>query len=561
MFVFFVLAFAFRSLIANIGTHLLDWNDYPFYVWTIFQNINHFKAFTPEGFFDTNIFFPYRGTLLFSDLLLPQSLIALPLSYFTENHVLVFNILFFLTLLLNVGAVYFFWKQIFRNQTQLLFSTFATNVSGLVFQNSVHFQFLGFWPFFFGLGYLVKPQKTVRDVVLLGMWVGIQFLAGVYLSIFLMCAVGIWYALVFLHRWRQKKALHQLGKELTVMGAIFLTVAGIFLYKYIQVKKMYGITREFWEYVRYSAHLTDYVFTTNYSSVVSRLPGIALWNSFNRAGSLFPGFLLSGFALAGIFAFRKIRQGYQFTLRLSETDLFFFTILLGGFIASLGPRLNVNGSYAILPLPYHVLLKLLPLLEPIRVTSRWYIFVLIALIYFAGKGMKKFSSFTRTPAIIGCCFIVALEVLPIFRVTEAKQYYHPAYGLIEESCAAQPKVLLEYPMTQDLPEANIVTNLTYRTQAMLASLRHGCLLVNGYMGYSPKDYDRYESQLTTSVNQGDEQTFWRLLAEKDVSFFKLNKRDILAHKAATAAGMIRTNQVSRILLETDEFFLVSLEHD
>ncbi|MDO8638702.1 MAG: hypothetical protein Q7R43_03940, partial [Candidatus Daviesbacteria bacterium] len=93
---FFLALFIFRSLVFNITKNLPDWNDYPYITWTIFQNADHVKNLQFDGFFDANAFYPFKGTLLFSDLLLPQSLIVILISYFTANPVLSFNILFFI---------------------------------------------------------------------------------------------------------------------------------------------------------------------------------------------------------------------------------------------------------------------------------------------------------------------------------------------------------------------------------------------------------------------------------------------------------------------------------
>ncbi|MEP7166994.1 MAG: hypothetical protein ABI758_03395 [Candidatus Woesebacteria bacterium] len=555
---FLVISFSFRSLIFSMGTHLPDWNDYPFYVWTVYQNVGHLKSLSFHHFFNTNIFYPYQGTLLFSDLLLPQSIIALPFSFFISNPILVFNIVFFITLLLNVTSTYFFWRQIIDKNEQVFLAVFATCVSGFLFQNSVHFQFLGFWPFFFGFGYLVKNQKTTKDLVCLGIWAGIQFLAGVYLAIFLLCAIFLWYGLEFFWNKKNKESLLSIVRQLFIVLVTFTLIAGFFAFKYIEIKKMYQINREFWEYIYYSAHLTDYVFSTNYQSIISNLWPISKWNSFNHAGSLFPGFLISGLFLIGLFSIKKIKTIVSISIMLKREDIFFFLLLIGGFFASLGPRLNVNGTYAIVPLPYLIPLKLIPLLDPIRVNSRWYLYVLIALIYFALKGMRKFNFLSKTFIVALFCFVVALEVMPITKSTEAKAYYHDVYSQIEPICTKNTQVLLEYPMTQNTKDINVVTNLTYRTQAMLASLRHHCTLVNGYMGYVPKDYVRYESELTTSVNSTQSAQFWKLIDEKQVRFIKLNKHDLFSEKVLIVEKFFQGNPKVKILADTDAFVIAEV---
>lgn len=539
-------------------TNLPDWNDYPFYVWTIYQNIGHFQTLTVHGFFDTNIFYPYKDSLLFSDILLPQSLLALPLTYFISNHILVFNLLFFFMLFLDVVAVYFFWQNVTSDKKELFFLVFATCISGFLFQNSVHFQFLSFWPFFFGLGYLVRRQKTWKDSLLLGLWTGIQFTAGVYLSIFLLTATAFWYGIELIRYRSVKTKVVALIQEGVITGSIFVVTAGVFLYKYLVIKKAYDITRLYWEYIYYSAHLSDYLFTTNYASVISSLWPISRWNALNHAGSLFPGLVIVVASVLGLFIYRKAKDSYELSVHIEAKDLFYFVLLLWGFFASLGPRLSVNGSYVGLPLPYIFPLKLIPLFDPIRVNGRWYLFVFIALLYFAIKGIRKWRIFARPIILVIVCLFIALEVMPISRKTEAKAYYHDIYEAIAPVCREKPQVLLEYPMTQDTRDVNIVTNLTYRTQAMLASLKHQCLLVNGYMGYAPKDYERYEQVLTDSVNRNVPEVFWRLIAEKNVRFIKLSKIDLFPEKVATVSAILQANKHVVILRDTDEYTLAEV---
>lgn len=483
---------------------------------------------------------------------------ALPLTYFISDHILVFNILFFMMLFLDVIAVYFFWQNVTRDKKELFFAVFATCISGFLFQNSVHFQILSFWPFFFGLGYLVRQKKTVRDSILLGLWTGIQFTAGVYLAIFLLTATAFWYGIELFRYRRVRSQIQKLVKEGVLTASIFVASAGIFFYKYLVIKKAYDITRLYWEYIYYSAHLSDYLFTTNYSSVISTLWPISRWNALNHAGSLFPGVIIVITSLIGLFIYRRVKGNHQFGVQFETQDVLYVVLLVWGFFASLGPRLSVNGSYVGLPLPYIFPLKLIPLFDPIRVNGRWYLLVFIALVYFALKGIRRLRLFRRPVVLVVVCIVMALEVLPISRMTEAKAYYHDIYSAIAPTCQKEPRVLLEYPMTQDTKDINIVTNLTYRTQAMLASLEHRCMLVNGYMGYAPMDYERYEQVLTDSVNRNLPDIFWRLIAEKDVRFIKLSKIDLYPDKVATVSAILKANKNVVILRDTDQYLMAEV---
>lgn len=521
---------AFRSLFQNFTTHLLDWNDYPFYVWTLYQHIGHIQSFQLDGFFTSNIFHPYQGNLLFSDLLLPSSLIALVFSLFSNNPILVFNLTFSLTLALNIGASYFFWSQVFKSPKHVFLATFLLSVSPVFFQNTPHFQFISWWQFFMGLGFLLKNQRTTRNAVLVGGFVGLQFLNGMYLAIFLAVAAGFWYLIQFFEQPKKTERIALFQHWLTMTSTVVIT-CGVFLAKYYQVKQAYGVTRMYWEYIYYALNITDYLFTSNYQSLLTRFWPMMKWNSYNRAGSFYPGSVLALGTLMSLIRLKKHSQQFLLGIRFGQQDILFLIFMAWGFIASLGPRLRVNDVFANIPLPYDLIVRTLPLVEPIRVNSRWALFLFIGAIYFTVRLVERMKK-KQWLVMSVCVLLPIIEVLPVYKKTEAKEYYSRAYESLENVCPAQPQVMLEYPITQDREGVDIVSNLTYRTQQMLASVRHRCTLVNGYMGYEPPDYARYEQQISHAVNVQDSQLFWQLLNEKQVRYLKLNIDDLYSEKVS-----------------------------
>ncbi len=271
---FFILltVFIFRSLLFNISTNLPDWNDYPFIIWTISQNVEHFQKGTINGFFDTNAMYPFKGNLLFCELFLPQSLMAFILNLFSKNPVLVFNIIFFITIFLNIFASFFFWKKFNFSKYTTVFATLVTAYSPIIFLNTIHFQIFSIWPMFFGLAYLFSEKMSKRNAILLGIWTSILFVSSAYLTIFMLFIIFFWFLFKAWKLYKLKKPFHQLLKFILVTSIIFGVLAGPFIYKFINVQKSYDIKREYWEYIIYSAQFTDYFFTAGYDSVIYNLP-------------------------------------------------------------------------------------------------------------------------------------------------------------------------------------------------------------------------------------------------------------------------------------------------
>ncbi|MDO8658703.1 MAG: hypothetical protein Q7K55_08230, partial [Candidatus Levybacteria bacterium] len=454
---FFLALFIFRSLAFNITKNLPDWNDYPYITWTIFQNADHIKSLQFHGFFDANAFYSFKGTLLFSDLLLPQSLIVILISYFTANPVLSFNILFFILLALNIVGSLYFWKSIFSDHKIIFFASLLTIFSPYFFLNSNHFQMISIWPYLFGIGFLLRKGLTIKSAVIVALLTTIEFLSSVYLSVFMLFTISIWVILTFYSRREELIHFDRLRKNIvisTIKGVgvfclAFIILSGPFILKYMQAQKSYGISRDYGEYVLYSAHLTDYFFTTHYNSFISTLSPIVKWNSFNmhRLGEAggFPGIVLLSLSLLGLFFYSRNSSSLNLKLLLSFNHVFFLILTASGLIFSLGPRLNANGTYLAIPLPYEILLKFNPLVEPIRATARWSFIFYFGLVYFACIGLKKINQRTKSNLGIGLLSILfLLEIVPINKISESKNYYPEVYKTIEGLCQSKG-VLLEYP--------------------------------------------------------------------------------------------------------------------
>jgi len=80
----------------------------------------------PLRLFDANIFYPYRQTLAFSEILLPNALLALPILLLTGNPVLSHNLVYWLTFVLSGWAAYLLVAHLTHSRS-------AGLVAGLIF--------------------------------------------------------------------------------------------------------------------------------------------------------------------------------------------------------------------------------------------------------------------------------------------------------------------------------------------------------------------------------------------------------------------------------------------
>ncbi|PIY79926.1 MAG: hypothetical protein COY81_00345 [Candidatus Pacebacteria bacterium CG_4_10_14_0_8_um_filter_43_12] len=523
----------FRSLALNLNDHLLDWNDYPYYVWTISQNVEHISKLQIEGFFNSNSFYPFQGSMLFSDLLLPQSLIAVGwqtlLGPYQQQPILIFNLTFLTGILLNIYGAYLLSKRLFATKSVRFLATLSLALSPFFFIQFGHLQMISFWPTLIALSIVLKKNnKSLRSAAFIGLLATLQFYASVYLSIFLLTSLILFYFTELLSEPNKKVWVLKTYKPLITIALIFSVLAGPILFKYKGVQEAYGVGINYSEYIYYAAHLTDYVFF---------MPGTlansiyAHWNVFNlHVGGepvKNPSLVFSLLAFVGIFGFSLTKRTVQITINRLFPNSFFLFLLISGFLFSLGPRLNVNGQFAIIPLPYHLFVKTFPIMEPIRATSRWYFLFYLGVWYFSMKTIERLDrkSFV-TPIVSLVTILFLVEVIPINISASKKTYYPPVYTKIADICHAKQQVLLEFPITPFTENSGLIEFLQYRTSALLASVRHQCLLINGYSGLTPNQYNQYDNALFTAMQQNELATFVSLLHQQKISLLKFNANQL-----------------------------------
>ncbi len=520
-----ILFFVFRDLILNISTNLLDWRDYPFIIWVIYQNITHITSLNFLNFFETNAFYPHKLTLMFSDILLPQALILLPLFYLIKNIILSFNITFLITFLLNFIATFLFWKQIFKKETIAFFGSIFFIFSPFFHLELSHFQMLTFWPYFLTLYFLLKNEgkPETKNFIFVGLIVTIQFLASVYLSVYLIFSILLFYFLKIVLQKDLKKEVF----GISLIFLVFLISSGIFIKGYIDMKNTYNIKRDLKEYVTYSANISDYLFTSQINSLIHRSSLMENWNKADKNWSLhssFPGFLIFLLSIPALFKLRKNRDIISINLELNREKLFFTTLIVVGFLFSLGPRLNFNGNYAHIPLPYSLVIKFIPVSEVIRVPSRWSFLFFLGFIYFSLITLNKLTGKPYYKFFLFLVFVIfILEYLPINIKSTQNSYINRDYQILKNLCKNNKKVLLELPATHLDAYPNIIEGLEYISKVELVSTYHNCNIVNGYSGYDLPDIFLLSDTLSKYIKENNTRAFTEEVQKRKIDIVKFNQ--------------------------------------
>lgn len=529
---FLLLLIVFRDLLFNFTTNLIDWLDYPFMIWQIYQSVEKISHLQFSNFFETNAFYPSRMTLLFSNLFLPEAFFATFLNLFAKNVILVFNIIYLTNFILDYIALFLFWKQIFNNEVVSFFGAIFIIFSPFFHQNRGLPQMYIFWPFFFSLYFFLKFNQ-IQDKKFLffsGFFYFLQFVSSVYLAVFLGVVFGVFFTVDFL--WVNRKRINVIFTYL-VIGAVFFIFSFPFIKGYLYVKRLYAIKKEI-----KGAQLSDYIFTKNINTILYQLPIIKRWNSFYRPRMVeraaFPGFLLTSLALFGIITLKRRRQVLEIAFRLSALDLKFILVSFLGFWFSLGPRLFFNGLYANMPTGVNVLVKVMPLLTFIRAAARWSFLFYLGIVYFALKALKKIvgqnTQKKRAIILFFISFFFILEYVPFGIKTHKDTYITSFYRKLKNECKKKKKVLLEYPITHLNVKGGIISGVKYISKVILASSYHKCYLINGYSGYDPMYLRQLHWSLSTEAREKDAERVEKLIRKYQVDFLKINTDKVIDPK-------------------------------
>jgi len=518
-------------------------------VYILEQNIKHLSALDFANFGNISMFYPSPGGMFFTDLLLPQSFIGLLIFPLTKNYILTHNVVFFIMALLNIISLHFFWSKIFKKKIIIFLLSLLFVFSPYTFSMYYHYQMISYSFFFFSLG-LLLTAKSNKHFFLSGVFSGLQFLASAYLGIYSVITALIFYV------WKLYKEKNL--KKTIRTGLIFLfgfaIVAGYFLFKFIEIKKLNNIQRTADLYVNSSMQITDIFFNQLPSIWTNKFYYKINTYSHRLGNEIFSiGYILLSISLFGAYKLKKAK--------LNKQDKFikgFLVLLLAwGLIAVLGPRLSINGRYLATPLPYILPLKLTPFFEALRVVSRWFFLIQIVLLYFAGHAfkfiLKKYSFKKSLQIIVIILVLYAIEIIPVKHRQVVNTYQDYGYDQIASRCK-NTDVVLEYPFSPEQPITTIEISLEYWTKMLLNQMHYNCQLVNGYSGFRPKHISDYIDNFNNAVLRDDVPAIMDLLKQKNVKFVKINRNFLLPDSIEKLKSIFKRDEFE--ILENDLKYLI-----
>jgi hypothetical protein len=463
----------------------------------------------PLHLFDANIFHPYPRTLAYSELLLGNGVLALPITAVSGNPVLGYNVALLLSFFLSGFGTYLLVLKLTR-------SPGAGVVAGAIFAfcsyrmtNLAQAQLLTtqWMPLAMLSLFQLLRRPRPRHAVTFVLFFCLQALSSFYYAILLALAVvglAIGFYLLrpssFVTR-RRSLVLHLLAAALCCAVVILP-----FALPYFQVQRELGFERTLADSEPFSASLRQYLMVPPGSVVHGWwLPS----DDTPIAGgypvdALFPGLVALALGLWGLIRGR------------GRARWFFLALLVAAFVLSLGPRLYLAPGQPAsldLPLPYAWFYAVVPGFRALRAPARFDALAMLSLAVLAGYGVASLrpgpGQGWRPAVLVGLVVLESL-VWPAARIEPVPvgDGVPPVYRWLAEQAVdgggeprpARSDPILELPMafTPGGPQLDYQYLSTY----------HWRTTPDGYSGFIPPKHgqivyemERFPSQRSVSLLQ------------------------------------------------------------
>jgi len=555
-FAFFVLAASFFTypLVFHMGSELRGSDigalgDPMFNTWVIGRNIDRIVRLDFEGFFNGNIFYPQTKTVLYSENLLPQSLIALPVQVLTGNPILGYNFAFLLGFILSGFGMFCLARHLTK-------SVPAGIVAGLIYAfcpfmmaHMFQIQIITAWgiPFAFLCLHRYAETGRLKDILGFTFFYVVQSMANGYFGLFLTFFAGAWivYLTFIQKKYRDRRWFAHLG----LFAGVSAVILGPLFWLYARTHAEMGFSRA----IDFYARLTSFLSVPKINRLYERL-----FRPFSRPeGELFPGFAAVVLAAIGIILFVRSRRvsappggGTKRGLLAVRRVLNIFIVLVSVIVifiigqngldlslnglqifrahnlrraliplvllvvarilldltsrfrrpAAKDPDVPILGGYAVTLLlaflftfgpkgPYYYLYEHVPGFQSIRVASRFQVFVMFALAVLAAFGLRTLIRRFRKPRPATAAVVLCAGLIGLEFLSISVPYGRlPLRNQIPET--------YRWLMANKTPGVLIEMPLPSYNKGsasieglrMYYSLFHRNTLVNGYSGYFPPLY-------------------------------------------------------------------------
>jgi hypothetical protein len=431
-----------------------DLGDPLFSVWRLNWVFHQIQG-DPRPLFDTNIYYPHPLTLTYSDSMLLPALMHLPLVVIGLHPVVAYNVLLMSAFVVSGLAVFLLVAHLTGSRQAAFVSAVMFGFYPYRFEHYSHLELQMMMWMPLALLALHRFVETARLRYALATAAGIvaQLYSAMYYTVFFALYLLPVTAILLLVK---RAPIRRLLPGAIAAGVLAAICAFPLMRVYEAAQGEKG-ERDVSAVMYYSATPADY-FHAHYRSV---LYGRVI-KSEHPERALFPGVMALGLATAGLVP------------PLGPMSLVYGAGMAFAWESSLG----YNGTL------YPLFYKWLSPVRGMRVASRFSVLVGLSLAMFAGFGVRRLlarcsRSWQRQALVVGLTALIALDVSARLGLEPVWDAPPPIYASLPRS----PKtVLAEFPIRQH------VGNFTESIPFMYFSLWHWSNMIDGYSGFSPRDY-------------------------------------------------------------------------
>ena len=458
--------------------------DTQLFIWTLAWD-THAVIHQPFAIFDSNIYYPERRTLAYSENLLGSTIFAAPVLWASGNPLLAMNVVALLSVVLGgLGAYLLAVRLGMRRDAAILAgAVFAFAPARLFRISQLHLTTIQWVPFTLAFLHSYLDSRRPRDLRLAIAFFTLQVLTSGHGAVFIIVAAAalIVYRLFFASlssasrilpaeagshpksrasspESRAPSSIVSLIKDIGLTGILLLIPAALIAIPYHRVQVEMGLKRPLanWETVPVSflASPTDLHMWIASLFTETKLGDVA-------SAFLFPGIVPLVLAAVGLMT------GLKRPLR-TNAALFYGLLTLLAYLLSAGPPLGLW------PLVYW-----LPGFNFLRVPSRFILLAVLGLGILSGIAFERLTATASTKArriaiaVVGLLFAIECVSIPVPLDT-----YRVNIPEADRWLATQPKPFV-------VAEMPVFPSERYQTAYMLHSMAHWQKTVHGYSGMRP----------------------------------------------------------------------------
>ena len=366
--------------------------------WTL-RWVQHALVTQPGHLYDGNMFAPNLRSLAFSELLLPQAIMAWPVWLVSHDALFASNLALLVTYPLCGIAMYALCRGLGAVRGAAFIAGLAYAFAPFRMDNTAHLQVLSMqWMPLAILAVIRFMQRPTRwRFAAVTATVTLAALSSVYYTV--MFGTGLIVFLIVEAIRQRRLFVSRRAVGLLAALAIGAIIVGALDVPYLTMRREQGIVRTLNEAYDDAAHKASYLTVT---------PGSLVWNrvlptSGPEHSALFPGVALLLFAAAGLRAVRRPWMGGLAALGVTS------------FVLSFGPTWGDKTSGA--PLPYRFLYQHIVGYQGIRGPDRFAAVVLLALCPLAALGAtwlwhaaiwRDTRLLRLAPLVVGLCGLLVV---------------------------------------------------------------------------------------------------------------------------------------------------------